>query len=337
MTLLEVPFTDSSGLSPEDILASFKPQASALMDIAENQYTKFGLKIGDKLSRIWLEKSKNPYLGEIDNVAKRMGRPGVHMLNMSYEWACTSGVSHAPDGPIMTRVLDWDLEGLGANLIASRRQGPSGNWVDIGWPGFVGSMTAVAKGRFAIAINQPPLPLSAIGKSIYAYLPGMGMISDWLAERPARWKSDSLPPAHLLRKVMDEAVDFEQAVAWLSTTPISSPAFFTVSGIKEGQSCVIERLENHVFTRLESPVAVANHFTLCTRGGFARGQDSDKRQKHMTQYMGTHDMFSFSWLQEPILNTTTRLVLVAQPQTGRIRLQGWEPRGCATLITDITA
>ena len=81
--------------------------------------------------------------------------------------------------------------------------------IHIGWPGFIGSMTAVAKGRFSIAINQPPLPTTLMGKSIYDYIPIMGIATDWLAERPARWKSDGLPPAHLLRKVMDEATDYQ--------------------------------------------------------------------------------------------------------------------------------
>jgi hypothetical protein len=39
----------------------------------------------------------------------------------------------------------------------AHRYGPAGEFFDVTWPGAVGTLTAVAPGRFAAAINQAPL------------------------------------------------------------------------------------------------------------------------------------------------------------------------------------
>jgi hypothetical protein len=46
----------------------------------------------------------------------------------------------------------------------------------------------IPAGRFAAAINQPPLPLPSWGKA-----------AGWLAARLLVGRSDALPPSHLLR------------------------------------------------------------------------------------------------------------------------------------------
>mgnify|MGYP003477732114 CR=1 FL=1 len=49
-------------------------------------------RLADALSRRWLARARNPYLPEIDAVAVRLGRAGAHLLNLSFEWTCTTGV-----------------------------------------------------------------------------------------------------------------------------------------------------------------------------------------------------------------------------------------------------
>ena len=38
------------------------------------------------------------YLGELDDIAAVIGGPGVYLLNLSYEWFCTSAVAADPSG-----------------------------------------------------------------------------------------------------------------------------------------------------------------------------------------------------------------------------------------------
>ena len=63
---------------------------------------------------------------------------------------------------------------------------------------YVGIITAIAPGRFAAAINQPPV------LSYGAILP-----VDWLIECVRVWRSRALPPAHLLRLVCDRCETYE--------------------------------------------------------------------------------------------------------------------------------
>ena len=45
----------------------------------------------------------------------------------------------------MLRILDWgSLAGLGETLCVIRQSGPAGDWLNIGWPGLAGAITALA-------------------------------------------------------------------------------------------------------------------------------------------------------------------------------------------------
>ena len=112
---------------PLDLVHLEPARLAALIGAAERRYPKAAIALADGLSRRWLEKADNPYLGEIRQVAAALGRPGAHFLNMSYEWACTCSVGVTPAGANrLTRVLDWPFDGLGAEIVAARQQGPAG-------------------------------------------------------------------------------------------------------------------------------------------------------------------------------------------------------------------
>jgi len=156
------------------------------------------------------------------------------MLNLCYEWGCTSAVAGAPEGRgvRMMRTLDWPLDGLGRNVVVSRQTGAAGPWLNVTWPGFVGVTTALAPGRFAGALNQAPMAPH-----------GVGRIGDWLINRWGIWFKGQIPPALLLRRAFEECADFAAAVRLLSETPICLPAIFTLAGIDRADGVVIERLE----------------------------------------------------------------------------------------------
>ena len=334
-----IPIIDARGRDAAFVAAQLPAQVADILETAGHSYSATGLKLADLLSRRWLARNATPYRAEIDALAASLRRPGGHMLNVSYEWACTTGIgSCGTAAPVMLRVLDWALEGLGRNLSVIRQTGPAGDWINMGWPGFVGAITALAPGRFAVAINQPPLMSSRFGPMMGRVWRRLRLICDWVAARPPVWKSRAIPPAHLLRQVLDEAKDFEEAVDRLAHTPISAAAFFALSGTTLGQACVIERLPNDYRIRREgSSVAVANHWVAIPREGLAYVGDSEFRKAQMDRALATGtNPFSLEWLRAPVLNERTRVVAVADASSGRLALQGWERTGAVTELLEAT-
>ncbi|WP_193367116.1 hypothetical protein [Pelagibius marinus] len=326
--LPEIPLHAVAG--PGDLLHLEPARLAALITAAERRYPRPAIALADRLSQRWLERSANPYLEEIAAVAAALGRPGAHFLNMSYEWACTCSVGPSPDGRAnrLTRVLDWPFEGLGAELVAARQRGPAGDWINITWPGFSGSIQGLAPGRFAAAFNQAPLRRRSPSKVI-----------DWACDRYGLWKSRALPPGHLLRRVFDEAPDFAAAKSMLAETPLALPAIFSLAGCEPGEQAVIERLEDHAVVH-EGPQVAANHWNAADMPpARARGTVSDRRAEVMRAEAAAAGP-DLAWLKPPVLNPTTRLALYAEPASGRLVAQGFEAAGPdravpATAVTEI--
>ena len=313
---ISIPRHDTGAAGPLALIDADPGRFQSLMASGLDHYGARALKIGDGLTRRWLAKSANPYRHEIEDVAARMGHPGGYLLNLSYEWTCTTGVGPEPGGPAMRmlRTLDWPLRGLGLNVVVGGHEGAAGPWLNVTWPGFVGVATAMAPGRFAAAINQPPMRRLTPSREI-----------DWVINRAALWRSRALPPVHLLRRVFERASTYGDAKAMLSETPLSIPAFFTLAGVADGEGCVIERSESAVQVR-EAPASVANHWIAGGRGGRMRGDDSPGRWRMMEDVRDRAGP-DFSWVGPPILNATTRLAVAANPRKGSLTVQGFEAPG----------
>lgn len=326
-----VPFYDIGSGGGPGLLAAAPERAHRLLDFAERRYLgRLPIRIADRHSRRWLERTGNPYLPEIDAVAAMIGRPGAHMLNLSFEWACTAAIGPDPDGvgARLLRTLDWNLEGLGETVMVARHDGPAGPWLNVTWPGFVGALTVLAPGRFAAAINQPPMRMTSLGPL------GMPVVIDWLVVRARVLRSAALPPAHLLRQVCERARDYAEARRMLAETPVCIPVFYTLCGLAPEEGCLIERLENQAFC-FEAPVCAANHWLAPGQTGRPRTGTSPQRQALLRDRMD--EATGLDWLEPPVLNPTTRVAVVANPATGRLLVQGVEPRGPVTAPTLLAA
>ncbi|MEX0808897.1 MAG: carcinine hydrolase/isopenicillin-N N-acyltransferase family protein [Dongiaceae bacterium] len=316
-----------AGDAPMAALASAEPaRMGDLVAIGEATYPAWLLDFGDRRSRRWLRLQRNPYLGELDRIAAS-GLPtrGLYMLNLSYEWGCTTGAGLSPnaDAPHMLRTLDWPLAGLGRNLVVAKCPSDHGAWLNLTWPGFVGSLTGLAPGRFAAAFNQPPM------RKRFGWL-----AVDWLLERLRIGTSRALPPAHLLRLVFETCADFGAAKRMLCETPVAMRAFFVLCGTKPGEIAVIERTETRAYEHAEeedSARCAANHWVAAALGGRQRSQWSEDRRRVMLAELA-HGRREFSWLAPPVLNELTRLAAEMEPASGRLWLQGFEADGPATRV-----
>ena len=320
--LTAVPLIDIRTQGPLGLLDAAAGRAEALRQVGENHYTRLGLLLGDAVGRAWLERTANPYRQEIAAIAARLGAPGGVALNLSYEYACTGLTGPDPGGAgiRLVRVLDWRLPGLGRHVVVARQNGGAGEYYNVTWPGAAAVLTAMAPGRFCAAIHQAPMRRHGLT------LPG-----DWLKNRLLFWRSQALPPSHLLRRVFDTCLDYPTARRRLIETPIALPAIFILTGTGVGEACVIERLEEQAAVH-DGPGSWANDWRTRDFGAnwTPRGHDNPGRCSSLHGRLD-HPLDGPDWLQKPVLNADTRLAVRMNAATGELAVLGIEEERPATL------
>ena len=136
-------------------------------------------------------------------------------------------------------------------------RGSAGDFVNVTWPGYAGTLTASAPGRFAAAINQAPLWRRTRRPWLRPYDLAMNAFRTWPI-----W---FCPPDHLLREVFETCRDFGAAKRRLETVPIARPVIFTLIGCERGERCVIERTEQAFATRDQETSAANDWLRTTTR------------------------------------------------------------------------
>jgi len=101
MALLpEIPLEHGSPLAllqrQPDKARDLAAAAAGTFGLASRAAAALAAPLADCLSRDWLLAQDNPFLPEIDAIAATLRIPGVHALNVCFEWGCTSGVWPAP-------------------------------------------------------------------------------------------------------------------------------------------------------------------------------------------------------------------------------------------------
>lgn len=328
--LATIPVVDVGERYAIELIERAGPVVHALLDTAAGHMPSSALKAADGVSRAWLKRWGSPYLSEIDAIARLLGRPGAHFFNVHYEWGCTTSAKPSPDGDTarLVRVLDWKTHGLGRNIVAARIKGAAGPWTALTWPGYSGVLQGMAPGRFSAAINQAPMR-SPLGPF---YL-------DWAANRVRVWRMPHLTPAHLLRRVFEEAPDYATAKRLLIETPVCAPAIFTLAGTTTAETCVIERREDSAAVREGGTGGACTANAWCQMQGppaRGRGLDNAGRLAQLSVVPAVFDA-ALAWLQAPVRNRDTRLVLIADAAEGRVMAQGFEADGPATHVLDLVA
>jgi len=291
---------------------------------------RVSLPVMDRIAKRWLMRSQSPYVEEIRIIVATLGFPGIWFLNGSYQWSCTALAREEGDAPWLARTLDWPFHGLGRFVEVAHMQGAAGEFASVTWPGYVGTLTGLAPGRFAAAINQAPLRRRSQIKWLRLY--------DFLANALRTLRHvRAIPPDHLLRFVLEEAGDYAEARRMLELTPIARPAIFTLAGCRAGERCVIERTEGSYETRTddfgaandwlesrpqwEGRISAAKLF----RASFEdAAQNSRERRESLASWRGSFVTDSFGWVAPPVLNPYTRLAVEMCPATGLLRAIGYE-------------
>ena len=344
MIKYSIPFVDLRNKTLIDLLRAYPDKATSILKaaagyfgIASRLLSLVAYPWADKKSHAWFKFTYNPYLYEIESFADVLEVPGIYALNLSYEWACTTGAYRTGETVSMLRVLDWPFPTLGRHVVVAWQKGKAGEFYNITWPALSGVFTAMAPGRFAGALNLAPMREHGLGK-----------VGDWFKNRILMEKEEGLPPSHLLRRVFEQAANYEEAKRILMQTRIAVPAIFTLTGIRQGEGCVIERLEQSAQVReltADQQLTTSNHFntTLAGEGKGWRAREIDSEGR-FTQSCTIHGYDlkpnDFEWLRAPIINKHTRLCVIADASTRRLQVQGYEGMTKVTEIfnlpTDVT-
>ena len=294
------------------------------------------LRWADRHSEPWLRKSTSPYVDEIAEIARLLGKPGGYALNLNFEWGCTTAC-RASDAkaPGIYRTLDW-LFRLGSNVVVARHVTTAGHYYNVTWPGYAGALTALAPGRFAAAINQAPLWRRTRKPWLRPYDLAANALRTW----PIRFR----PPDHLLREVFETCRDFGAAKRRLETVPVARPVIFTLIGCERGERCVIERTEEGFASRTED-TSTANDWLRSTTPWEARvcatlllksspeeaTAHSRARREALSSWPQPFARSDFAWVTPPVLNPFTRIAVEMCAASGTLRAVGYEPEPGSTL------
>ena len=146
----------------------------------------------------------------------------VMLANLSYDLVltrlgCSTVALPTPRGPVVARNMDWWPEELLARasyLIRGSHHGEL-RFVNAGWPGSIGVVTGLSARGFAVVLN--------------AVLCSGGL------------RKTGYPVLLHLRRVLEDARDFDEAVDMVANQTLAAPALVTLVGSRNEQRVVVER------------------------------------------------------------------------------------------------
>ena len=337
-TLAAIPVVDIREHGPPGHARSSAAQARALRDACIGFFPRAAWPLVpalDRAARHWLDHSGSPYVPEIAQIAAALKFSGVWLLNASYQWACTARASEEDGVPWLIRTLDWPFAGLGRYVAVARMRGAAGDFFSVTWPGYVGTLTAMAPQRFGAAINQAPLWRRTGHRWLRPYDLACNAWKAWAC-------AGVMPPDQLLRQVFELCEDYAAARRMLELTPVARPVIYTLVGCAAGERCVIERTETGFVTREEDTCA-ANDWVpprpgwegrIGTRrflvSSFAEAAAySLARRATLANWDGALAADRFGWVREPVLNPYTRVAVALSPARGILRVLGYDFTGAS--------
>lgn len=186
------------------------------------------------------------FLAETKANAQRVGVDwrDLTLANLSYElvvgmFACSTIALPTATGPVLARNMDfWPEKWLArASTLMRFTRGGELAFVNAGWPGAIGVVSGLSARGFAVVLN-------AVGGG-----------SDMLG----------YPVLLHLRRVVEDAENFDAAVEWLASERLTAGALFTVVGTENHQRVVVERKPSAFVVRRpigDEPLVATNDYRL---------------------------------------------------------------------------
>jgi len=258
------------------------------------------------------------YVTELTAIAAMIGvsPDEVLVVNLYYDLlkvvlGCTAFAVDTDNGPLHARNLDWWTENdllARSTVLVDMRGAAAGPFRVVAWPGFIGALSGVAPGRFAISLNA--------------------VLSD---EPPAI----AAPITFVLRSVFETARTFAEAVDQLVATEIASDCLLLVTGTQHGEMVVVERTPTRAAVRHadRGRLVVANEYRALATNGTAAGTEQELQRTscgrfdRATALLAQHGPWRatdcFSVLADPAVQmrlTVQQMVMSAAQGTLEVRL-----------------
>eukprot|EP01128_Nolandella_sp_AFSM9_P004950 TRINITY_DN2335_c0_g1_i2.p1 TRINITY_DN2335_c0_g1~~TRINITY_DN2335_c0_g1_i2.p1 ORF type:complete len:423 (-),score=76.88 TRINITY_DN2335_c0_g1_i2:311-1579(-) len=169
------------------------------------------------------------YSKELKGMAKRSGMELGLLVTMQlvYEAStcCTSVVVVDDKGiPHHVRTMDWELEFLEPLTIeVDFQRGGVSQYCGTTWAGYVGLLTGMSPGICSASVNFRVTNEGSLWTNVKKAL------------------SQSWPVGFLLRETLSSAKSFDQAVSYLSNSPLIAPVYYTVAGARAHEGALITR------------------------------------------------------------------------------------------------
>lgn len=256
-------------------LESLRTGARALLDVYERDLGSIGERVRADLVDVARSVLSAETMMELEGVARAIDAPLARVVlgNLYYDViksgvGCSAFAVDTADGPLHARNLDWWTTGnllRDETLVVDCRRRGQTRYRLVGWPGFIGAFSGIAPGRFAITLNA--------------------VLSD---DAPVIAE----PVVFLIRRVLDEASTFAEALVALRDAPIASDGLLLLTGIEPGEMAVIERTPTRAAVRGPSRgfVEVTNDYrridvTATVHGDL--GASSCRRSQRLDTLLGS--------------------------------------------------
>lgn len=196
-------------------------------------------------------RTRNRFGREFKAAARVIGADprDVTLANLSYDLVvgalgCSTVVLPTPDGPVIARNMDWWPEGplARASYLIRCTDGPDWRFTSASFPGATGVVSGLSSRGFAVILNavSSPDPLCKTGYPVLLHL----------------------------RRVVEDAADFHDALAMLSKQRLITSALFTLVGSTNDQRVVVERAPKRFALRwaeANKPLLTTNDYRLLDR------------------------------------------------------------------------
>jgi hypothetical protein len=191
-------------------------------------------------------RTMNRFHAEITAMADAVGVDWrrVMLANLSYDlvlstFGCSTMALATADGPVLARNMDWwpeDVLARTSYLVLARRQGRLA-FANAGWPGAIGVVSGMSGRGFAVVLN------AVIG--------------------PESLNLAGYPVLLHLRRVVEDAANFDAAVKMLTDTTLVTSGLFTLVGTENHQRVVVERTPTRYALRRpngDEPLVTTNDY-----------------------------------------------------------------------------
>ncbi len=263
-------------------------------------------------------RTRNRFHKEIVALSRQVGVGWreICLANVSYDLAlsiigCSTIALPTPDGPVVARNMDWWPEEILAqtSTLVRCHRGDQLAFAIAGWPGSVGVVTGLSARGFCIVLNAV-LCEEGIDKTGYPVL------------------------LHI-RRVLEDADGFDQALEMLSEQHLAAPALLTLVGTENHQRVVIERSPKRCALRRpegDAPLVTTNDYRKLYKPAASDAgeiyQTTCDRHDALSRYFADHDTEQtvedarlLYILSEPdIIQNITAQHVVMRPRSGQIRL-----------------